>query len=711
MGVATAIKPDFNGYATRFGIECSDGRTIMEPAFKHQDQTRVPLVWQHEHDSPENVLGHAILHQRPDGVFTEAFFNDTERGRHAKELVKHGDITALSIFANKLKQKGLQVMHGMIAEVSLVYRGANPGASIMDVNMAHSADGDDTMVGEAIIYSGEDFSLEHADTTTTDSGTETVEDVFNTLTPKQKELFYAVVTDVANGGDGGPVVQHSEESEESNEEESEEGTEESTDSEGESTDESENSEDSENSDSDESNSEDESTDESSEEGGTDESSDTTDSTDSTDLQHNQEGSNMANVFENNGGTTTKDRPVLSHDDIHGIVKQAAKCGSYREAFDDFIQHADFGIEDIDYLFPDAKATSSQPELLARQTEWVVKVLSAVKTSPMAKIKTIVADLTADEARAKGYVKGNLKKEEVVKLLKRSTSAATVYKKQKLDRDDIIDITDFDVITWLWWEIRFMLNEEIARAILLGDGRDSGAEDKVKDPEAALEGSGIRSIRLDHDLYSVKVELAANVAADVIIDEVTRARSDYRGSGSPSFYTTDRILTDLLLLKDKMGRRLYDTVESLAAALRVKEIVPVEVMEEYPTVLGIVVNLVDYTIGTNKGGELTKFEDFDIDYNQNKFLLETRLSGALTKPKSALVITRQQGTLASPSAPSFDGSTDVITIPSVTGVVYLIDGDVVTGAQPAITGPTEVTAEPATGYYFASGSTHSWTYTP
>lgn len=708
MGVATVTKPDFNGYATRFGIECSDGRTIMEPAFKHQDQTRVPLVWQHEHDSPENVLGHAILHQRADGVFTEAFFNNTERGLHAKELVKHGDITALSIFANKLKQKGLQVMHGMIAEVSLVYRGANPGASIMDVNMAHSADGDDTMVGEAVIYSGEEFSLEHADATTTDSGTETVEDVFNTLSPKQKELFYAVVTDVANGGDGGPVVQHSEESEESNEEESEENAEESTDSDADNTDESENSEDSENSDSDESNSEDSNE---SEEGGTEESSETTDSTDSTDLQHNQEGSNMANVFENNGGTATKDRRTLSHDDIKGIVKNAAKMGTYREAFDDFIEHADFGIEDIDYLFPDAKATSASPELLARQTEWVVKVLSATKQSPFAKIKSIVADLTADEARAKGYVKGNLKKEEVVKLLKRTTSGATVYKKQKLDRDDIIDIADFDVITWLWWEIRFMLNEEIARAILLGDGRSSSSEDKVKDPEGALDGIGIRSILHDHELYAVPVELAANVSADVIIDEVTRARNDYRGSGSPSMYTTDRILTDLLLLKDKMGRRLYDTVESLAAALRVKEIVPVEVMEEYPTVLGIVVNLIDYTIGTNKGGELTKFEDFDIDYNQNKFLLETRLSGALTKPKSALVITRQQGTLATPDAPSFDGGTNVITIPSVTGVVYLIDGEVVTGTQPAITGPTEVDAEPATGYYFTSGSTHSWTYTP
>lgn len=708
MGVATATLPDFNGYATRFGIECSDGRTITESAFKHQDQMRVPLVWQHDHDTPENVLGHAILHQRPDGVFTEAFFNDTERAQHAKELVKHGDIKALSIFANKLKQKGLQVIHGMIAEVSLVYRGANPGASIMDVNMAHSADGDGTMVGEAVIYSGEEFSLEHADTANTDSGTETVEDVFNTLTPKQKELFYAVVSDVAGGGDGGPAMQHSEESEESNEGESGESNEESEGSEGESTDESSNSEETENNDSTEGSNAESSTE--GEAGGSEENSN---STDSEQLQHNQEGSNnMANVFEDNGNgsTATKNRPTLSHSDIAGIVKNAKTMGSYRDAFVDFIAHADYGIEDIEYLFPDAKATSSTPELLARQTEWVTKVLSAVKTIPFAKIKSIVADLTADEARAKGYMKGNLKKEEVLKLLKRTTGPATVYKKQKLDRDDIIDITDFDVITWLWWEIRFMLNEEIARAILIGDGRSSGSEDKIKDPEGAIDGIGIRSILKEHELYAVPVELAANVSADDIVDGVTRARVDYRGSGTPTMYTTDRILTDLLLLKDKMGRRLYGTVEELAAAFRVKEIVPVEVMEEVPTALAIIVNLIDYSLGTNNGGQIAKFEDFDIDYNQNKYLMETRLSGALTKPKSALVITRATGTLAEPTAPSYNGGTHVITIPSVTGVVYLIDGDVVTGAQPAITGPTEVVAMPATGYYFESGITTEWTFT-
>ena len=415
-----------------------------------------------------------------------------------------------------------------------------------------------------------------------------------------------------------------------------------------------------------------------------------------------------NAFESNGTTAVDTRQTLSHDDLVEINSAAKELGSYKKAFEGFIlAHADYGITNIDVLFPDARVQSNTPELIARQTEWVTKVLSATKHSPFAKVKTILADLTAEEARAKGYVKGTLKKEEVVTLMQRTTSPTTIYKKQKLDRDDIVDIVDLDVVAWLKWEIRFMLNEEIARAILIGDGRLTGNPDKIKDPAGQIDGIGIRSIAKDHELYAHPVELAANVAPSVMIDEITRARTNYRGSGSPSFYTTDSVLTELLLLKDKMGRRLYETETALAAAIRVKEIVAVEVMEEDPTLIGIIVNLIDYTVGTNKGGEVTMFDDFDIDFNQYKYLMETRLSGALTKPKSALVIRRESGIEAVPAAPTF--ANNVITIVPTTGVDYLIDGVVVTGTV-TITESTDVVAEPKTGYYLKALATRNWAFT-
>jgi HK97 family phage prohead protease len=708
----TSIRtPDFTGYATRFDRECSDGRTIKHGAFLHQDGTQVPLVWQHQHDNPENVLGHAILHHREDGVYTEAFFNDTDRGRHAKAMVQHGDIKALSIFANKLQQRGGDVIHGMIGEVSLVYRGANPGAHIEDVNLQHSGDGSDTMVGEVIIYSGEEISLYHAAGDSAETGTETLEDVWNTLTPKQEQAMLAIIQSAAEG-----VVKHGDEDEKTEEEKAaEEKDEESSESAEEKTSEEKSSESNSGSESEaEEKSEEKSETNSGDDDSEKQSEESKNSEEASNLQHNQEGSDQMSkfsAFENGttGGTATDTRYTLSHSDVLELNDLAQETQSFKKAFAKFqLNHADYGITNIDILFPDARVSSSTPELIARQTEWVQKVLSATKHSPFAKVKTILADLTAEEARAKGYTKGTLKKDEVVVLLQRSTSPATVYKKQKLDRDDVIDITDIDIITWLKWEIRFMLNEEIARAILIGDGRAVSHADKIKDPQGQTDGIGIRSIANDHELYAHKVELAANVAPATMIDDITRARTNYRGSGSPTFYTTDSVLTELLLLKDKMGRRLYETEAALAAAIRVKEIVPVEVMEETPTLLGIIVNLIDYTIGTNKGGEITSFDDFDIDFNQYKYLMETRMSGALTKPKSALVITRETGIEATPAAPTFDTATNVITIPTVTGVDYTIDGSVVTGTV-TITETTDVVAEPKTGYYLKALSTRNWTF--
>jgi HK97 family phage prohead protease len=729
--VATKI-PDFTGYATRFDVECSDGRTIKHSAFKHQDTQQVQLVWQHQHDSPSNVLGHAFLYQREDGVYTEAFFNETQAAKDAKELVRHGDVKALSIFANKLRQEGGDVVHGNIIEVSLVYKGANDQAVIMDVNLQHAADGTDTMIGEVIIYSGEEFTISHADSAdkadeadTSSGDGESVSDVVDSMTPKQKKVLYALVVDAsgdkkfAHGDADSDIILHSDEDDEevsvnevkesltpTQKEVFEALVEEA----GKSDDESDDSDDS-NTNSEEA---DESTDSTDSDDNT--SDESTDSEDSEKLQHNQEGSaNMSkySAFENGatGGTAVKDRYTLTHSDVLELNGLAESTGSYKKAYDQFsLNHADYGIENIDILFPDARVSSQTPELISRQTEWVSKVLGATKHAPFAKIKTILADLTAEEARAKGYVTGALKKEEVVVLLQRSTSPATIYKKQKLDRDNVIDITDIDIISWLKWEIRFMLNEEIARAILIGDGRTVGHADKIKDPQGQTDGLGIRSVANDHELYAHKVELAANVAPDVMIDEITRARTNYRGSGSPTFYTTDAVLTEMLLLKDKMGRRLYETEASLAAAIRVKEIVPVEPMGEDPTLLGIIVNLIDYTVGTNKGGEITSFEQFDIDFNQYKYLMETRMSGALTKPKSALVITRDAGTVATATAPTFVTGTNTLTIPTTTGVNYVIDGSVVPAGDIVIEETTDVYAEPKVGFYLAPLSTRHWVFT-
>lgn len=559
-------KFDFSGWATKANLKCSDGRTIMKDAFKDNDGKSVPLVWNHQHNDPTNVLGHALLQNRDEGVYAYCTFNDSEAGKTGKLLVQHGDVCALSIWANQLKQNLNNVVHGNIREVSLVLAGANPGAFIDSIIM-HGEESDE----DAIIYTGEDIVLSHSnesedkkmdetDKNVETNKEETVADVFNTLSEKQKNVVYAIIGQALEEGEGSD-----------NEEESEGGKE---------------------------------------------------------MKHN--------VFDQ---TEEKQDDILSHDAMNTIISDGKRFGSLKESF---LAHADeYGIKQIDYLFPEAKSLNNPPEFIKRETGWVSKVMNGVHRTPFSRIKSSFADITADEARAKGYIKGNLKKEEVFTLLKRSTTPTTIYKKQKLDRDDIIDITDFDVVAWLKSEMRTMLDEEIARAILIGDGRLSSSDDKINE-------QNIRPIASDAELYSVRVPV--NVAASATTDDkakamiraAVKARKEYKGSGNPTFFTTEDWLTDALLLEDTMGHRLYKNESDVAAAMRVSNIVTVPVMEGVKgpnggDLIGIIVNLNDYNVGADKGGAINMFDDFDIDYNQQKYLIETRCSGALTKPYSALVL--------------------------------------------------------------------------
>ena len=559
-------KFDFSGWATKVNLKCSDGRTIMKDAFKDNDGKSVPLVWNHQHNDPTNVLGHALLQNRDEGVYAYCTFNDSEAGKTGKLLVQHGDVCALSIWANQLKQNLNNVVHGNIREVSLVLAGANPGAFIDSIIM-HGQESDE----EAIIYTGEDIVLSHGDNKEDkkveetekkiETGKEeTVADVFNTLSEKQKNVVYAIIGQALEEGEGSD-----------DEEESEGGKE---------------------------------------------------------MKHN--------VFDQ---IEEKQDDVLSHDAMNTIISDGKRFGSLKESF---LAHADeYGIKQIDYLFPEAKSLNNPPEFIKRETDWVSKVMNGVHRTPFSRIKSSFADITADEARAKGYIKGNLKKEEVFTLLKRSTTPTTIYKKQKLDRDDIIDITDFDVVAWLKSEMRMMLNEEIARAILIGDGRLSSSDDKINE-------QNIRPIASDAELYSVRVpvSVAASATTDdkakAMIRAAVKARKEYKGSGNPTFFTTEDWLTDALLLEDTMGHRLYKNESDVAAAMRVSNIVTVPVMEGVKgpnggDLIGIIVNLNDYNVGADKGGAINMFDDFDIDYNQQKYLIETRCSGALTKPYSALVL--------------------------------------------------------------------------
>ena len=578
-------KFDFSGWATKANIKCSDGRTIMPDAFKHNDGKIVPLVWNHQHNDPNEVLGHALLENRSEGVYAYCTFNDTESGRTAKQLVQHGDVDALSIYANQLKEHMSHVMHGNIREVSLVLAGANPGASIQNV-IKHGEEFDD----EAEIYTGENLVLVHSGCGSSSSddkkkkkelehskeeamednkeekkpeGEKTVADVFNTLNEDQKTVVYAML---------GQALEDKEAGSDNNE-------------------------------------------------GGDE-----------DMKHN--------VFEQE---ETQGEGVLSHAAMETIIGDAKRYGSLKESF---LAHADdYGIKDIDWLFPEAKTLNTPPEFIQRDMGWVQKVMGSTHHSPFSRIKSMFADITEDDARAKGYIKGKLKKEEVFSLLKRTTTPTTIYKKQKLDRDDVIDITDFDVVAWLKGEMRMMLDEEIARAILVGDGRLASSDDKINE-------QNIRPVWKDEDLYTIKA--AVNVTststdeekAKEFIRTVIKSRKDYKGSGEPTLYTTEDVITDCLLIEDTNGRVIYDSISKLATALRVKEIVTVPVMENLSrqdsegntlNLMGLVVNLSDYNIGADKGGAINMFDDFDIDYNQQKYLIETRCSGALIKPYSAIAL--------------------------------------------------------------------------
>ena len=601
-------KFDFSGYATKNGLKCTDGRIILKDAFKHQDGSTVPLVWQHLHNDPSNILGHAILENRQDGVYCYGVFNNTPSAQEAKELVAHGDISSLSIYANQLQEQSKKVMHGAIREVSLVLSGANPGATIDNISFAHSDGTLDEDDSEVIIRMG--LSLEHAE----DSSEErTIGDVFDSMNEEQKNVVYAMITQALSED---VEVSHADKTKDNSEKTVADIFEAMT-----------------------------------EEqknvvyymiGAAIEQQELEDKETEEKIKHSNyvEGETIMknNVFDQT--TSAASSNVLSHDQLTEIVNDAKRFGSLKESF---IAHVeDYGFDPVDVLFPDAKDVNPNgPVTIQRDQTWVDDVLKSTNHTPIARIRTRFADITADEARARGYVTGSLKKEEVISLMKRVTTPTTIYKKQKLDRDDMVDITDFDVVVWLKKEMRSMLNEEIARSVLISDGRNIGDEDKINE-------QNIRPIAMDDaSVFIHRKAVAYAETTDNIIDEFIRARKNYKGSGVPALYIGTDLLTEMLLLKDEFGHRLYKTVDELASVLRVSRIVEVEPMntavrmvgENAHTILGIVVNLKDYTIGADRGGDIAMFDDFDIDYNQYKYLIETRISGALTMPKSAIVIER------------------------------------------------------------------------
>lgn len=594
-------KYDFSGWVTKSGVQCADGVVIAKDAFLDCDGKKVPLMWNHDHNDPTNVIGHAILEAKPEGVYGYGYLNDTQNGLTSKKLLANKDIVAMSIFANNLKKVGNVVTHGVIREVSLVVAGANPGACIDHV-ICHSDD-----ETAAVIYMNESLfhyateedaeeseEIEETDTVEENSesveeeieesevdetednishssvpgkdkdmaeneGKKTVKEVFDSMfNEEQKNFIYGLIGSVIDDEEGDESVKH-------------------------------------------------------------------------------------NIFE---GDSATEENVLTHSAIKEILEDGRRYGSVKESF--LAHAAEYGIEDIDVLFPEYRELNTPPEFISRDMGWVQKVMGAVSHSPFARVKTTFADITEDEARAKGYMKGKLKKDEVFSLLKRTTAPTTVYKKQKMDRDDIIDITDFDVVMWLKGEMRMMLDEEIARAILVGDGRLNSSDDKIKE-------DCIRPIWKDEELFTIRAYVDGETKttnedrAREFIRQAIRARKNYKGSGNPVLYTTEDLLTEMLLLEDKMGRDLYDSVEKLATKLRVREIIPVPVLENLTRegsgddsgkdfdLMGLIVNLVDYKVGADKGGAVSMFEDFDIDYNQQKYLIETRCSGALVKPFSAIAL--------------------------------------------------------------------------
>ena len=683
------MKPDFSGYASKANLLCSDGRTIKPHAFKGNDGKRVPLIWHHGRNDPKNVLGYAVIEDRPDGAFVRGYFNNTDSGKHMKEAVEHGDVDALSIFADKLVHNGADVIKGRIQEVSLVISGANPGASIQNITISHSDGMIEERESEAIIFTGltfehsdssdeseDDTDLEHADEGTAVSDTKndnelTINDVLNSLNEDQKKVVAYLVEEALKVD---PALA------EADDDDNEEDTV---------------------SHSDLDESEVDEADADQDDSDADDADDDAEDTNDDNVEHSdQEENNMSrNLFDSKDDNNVQ-KNTLSHSQLETIVNDAKRFGSLK---DSVLQHAaEYGFENVDLLFPDAKSLANSPEILSRRMEWVSEVIDNTYHSPFARIRSTVADITAEEARARGYVKGSKKKDEIIKLLRRKTSPTTVYKKQRLDRDDMLDITDFDVVAWLKAEMRIMLDEELARAILLGDGREVTDTDKIDE-------DSIRPIAYDDAMYAHKVILPSNFGVKDKIEAMIRARSQYKGSGAPVLFTTQTFLTDMLLDKDKMGRRIYTSVDDLASQLMAKKIVAVEVMEEYPDVQGIYVNLSDYAVGTDKGGQVSMFDDFDINYNQHHYLLETRASGALRKPKSAVVVLSELGTVAIPTQPGFNPTTNKITIPTVTGVRYIIDDAVVTG-EVTITGNTTVIAQALPSYRFESGTDTEWDYT-
>jgi hypothetical protein len=735
MGADT---PDFSGWATKANLKCSDGRTITKDAFKHADQpTRVPLVWQHGHGEISNILGYAELEHRDEGVWCNAYFNDSEMGKIGKMAVQHGDVTSLSIYANKLVEKSKSVLHGIIREVSLVLAGANPGAFIDPATIKHD-DGSYTEISDAAeIYTGEPIILhgdvddttaantvekeenvadvQHADATdTADKGDkgETVKDIFETMSDKQKDIVYYLLAQAASGAkpaaaahsavEDGPTGDEINEIVHSMDEKQQDvlkllvgaamsHAENSTD--------------------------------------PDDAAAAAADTDNT-AAHSatEEGTTTMRVFEQNNdsvqhaaGTTigrASSGTKLSKADQLALIQKSLRHGgveSLKEFVQDYIEDGALahGIDSIETLFPDAKNVTTTPDWLTRRTEWVARVMTGTRHVPFSRISSQTADLTLDEARAKGYVKGNFKKEQFFKIAKRKTGPTTIYKKQKLERDDVIDITDFDVIVWIKGEMRLMLEAEVARAILLGDGRAVDDEDKVNE-------ESIRPIATDAELFVTRVyvdDQKANYSPEEALELLILNRRHYRGSGNPVFFTSETFLAQMLLVKDGVNRRIYNTPADVAAALRVSDIITVDLLDEPTTdVVGIMVNLNDYTVGADRGGDVTLFDDFDINFNALLYLIETRLSGALVKAKSAIVVLRTlpNQVLVDPQAPAYDKAANTVTVKTTAGVTYrnkATNAVLTTGSPVTLAEGDElvVVAEPTSGNYFESSANDQYSF--
>jgi hypothetical protein len=729
-------KPDFGGWATKAGLECADGLTIGHDAFKDMDGKQVPLVYQHGHTNLEDVLGHAILENRGDGVYANCYFNDSPNGQLAKIAVQHEDLTMMSIYANKLRKDRNTVIHGVIREVSLVQAGANPGALIDFVSVQHSDDLGgvyyETIESEAVITTG--ISLQHSDLgveVESDGDDDDPDATWKSMTPAQQALTQKMMDVVANAKVAPEDLEDPEakakaekdaaEAKEATDKEAAEakeaadaaaaaeGTQEGTPAEGaEGADAGAN------------------TDTNAEAAADAPASDAGSAAHSDSTNDDLKGSEMTetaavthNLFDqaavlqhNLTGLAKENKYVLSHSDKQGIFADAlnSRSNSLKDVVEGFkLKH---GIENIDILFPDAKAVSDVPEWVKRRTEWVDRVINGAKHTPFSRIKSLSADLTLEQARARGYIKGALKKEEFFAVAKRITTPQTIYKKQALDRDDILDITDFDVVVWLKGEMRIMLDEELGRAVLIGDGRSNADDDKILEDK-------IRPIATDHELFqtTVFVQLGAATDAEKIVDELLLNRRFYKGSGNPTLFTTEEYISRLLNVKDTTGRRIYD-MASLASTLRVDSIVPVEVMEEEVGLIAIMVNMIDYTIGTDRGGNVSMFDDFDIDYNKYKYLIETRCSGALTKPKSALVVRRaaDDSVQVAAVAPVWDDAAHTVTVATTAGLTYKNQGNgaVLVHATPVALTPGQsmtVVAVPAdAGHYLASNMADEFTFT-